>query len=244
MSPFEARQRRRGAWSEAPSWQSLRSGVPALSSADGSRVHPAHDPALADQPHDPAGRPRAGRVRAAPQPLHVRRRIQRCRSRNRNSNRTRSISISISLALTRSLTFIRGLSRTPTLTLTLGATSRFAVLPAVLPPLDAARLLAEASTLAFDTRPDSVDREPAHELYLVRDGAVQPDARSLHEMMKPSVAWLTQPASMVKVPAWHGPSSVPAPPQLLGVRPGRTPAAASQLLELTASKVAPQVHCV
>ena len=122
----------------------------------------------------------------------MRRRIQRCHSRNHNSNRTRSISISISLALTRSLTLIRGLSRTPTLTLTLGATSRFAVLPAVLPPLDAARLLAEASTLAFDTRPDSVDREPAHELYLVRDGAVQPDARGLHALTKPSVAWLTQ----------------------------------------------------
>ena len=73
-----------------------------------------------------------------------------------------------------------------------GATSRFAVLPAALPPLEAARLLSEASTRAFDTRPDSVDREPAHELYLVRDGVVQPDAHGLHELTKPSVAWLTQ----------------------------------------------------
>ena len=73
-----------------------------------------------------------------------------------------------------------------------GATSRFAVLPAALPPLEAASLLAEASTLGFDTRPDSVDRDPAHELYLVRDGVVQPGAHGLHELTKPSVAWLTQ----------------------------------------------------
>ena len=70
--------------------------------------------------------------------------------------------------------------------------TRFAVVPAVLPPLEAARLQAETSILAFDTRPDSVDREPAHELYLVKDGDVQPGARALHELTKPSVAWLTQ----------------------------------------------------
>ena len=71
------------------------------------------------------------------------------------------------------------------------ATSRFALLPAVLSPLVAERLALQASALTFDTRPDSVDREPAHELYLTRDGVVLPGARGLDELTRPSVASIT-----------------------------------------------------
>ena len=90
------------------------------------------------------------------------------------------------------LSLCSGSSSTTTAT---DVASHFAILPSVMASLEAERLRLEASALAFDTRPDSVDRQPAHELYIVKDGALQPGAARLSALMQPSVDRLTHLAN-------------------------------------------------
>jgi hypothetical protein len=71
-----------------------------------------------------------------------------------------------------------------------GASATFTFLPHLMDAATAGRVLAEASELPLDVRPDSVDGLPAHELYVVRDGSIlQP---RLHALLRPSLARLTR----------------------------------------------------
>lgn len=71
-----------------------------------------------------------------------------------------------------------------------GASATFTFLPGLMDVATAGRVLAEATELPLDVRPDSVDGLPAHELYVIRDGSVlQP---RLHALLHPSLDTLTR----------------------------------------------------
>uniref|UniRef100_A0A7S2IG85 Fe2OG dioxygenase domain-containing protein n=1 Tax=Haptolina brevifila TaxID=156173 RepID=A0A7S2IG85_9EUKA len=67
----------------------------------------------------------------------------------------------------------------------------FTILQAHVDTSHVSRIRSMASMLTFDERPDSVDGRPAHELYILRDGAVVNSA-DLHTLMQPSLVRLTR----------------------------------------------------
>ena len=69
-------------------------------------------------------------------------------------------------------------------------TSTLAILPGFVPDDTVAQLLLGVRGETFDTRPDSVDKQPAHELYIARDGVTHHAA--LAALVRPSADRLTR----------------------------------------------------
>jgi len=74
----------------------------------------------------------------------------------------------------------------------LGATtpSAFTILPRLVDSLDVAALRAMADAQPFDLRPDSVDAQPAHELYILKDGVTV--LADLHVQMAAALSRLSR----------------------------------------------------
>ena len=70
--------------------------------------------------------------------------------------------------------------------------SQLAVWPALLSGAAVQRLLSSVRSHEFDVRPDSVDKQPAHERYIQRDGTTLPGAAGLAELTRPSVEEVTR----------------------------------------------------
>ena len=74
-----------------------------------------------------------------------------------------------------------------------GLSSAYSVHHSLVDATSAVELQALASRQSFDMRPDSVDAQPAHELYIFRDGVTA--LAELHAKMKPMLARFTSLAN-------------------------------------------------